>query len=105
MHPKLSYHELVRAKLASRNAFTLIELLVVIGVLSLLAALLFPAFSLARARGRQTSCASNLRQIGQTTYIYASDNDDYLPFAWYDDPDPSINNFLSLLTLPTNESV
>ena len=30
--------------------------------------------------------------------MYTSDNNDFLPFAWYNDPDPSINNFFALLT-------
>ncbi len=61
------------ARRASRSAFTLAELLVVVGITALLAALLFPAFSMARARGRQTVCASNLRQIGQAMAMYTSD--------------------------------
>jgi prepilin-type N-terminal cleavage/methylation domain-containing protein/prepilin-type processing-associated H-X9-DG protein len=56
-----------------RRAFTLIEILVVIGILALLAAFLFPAFSLVRARGRQTACASNLAQIGHAVALYTSD--------------------------------
>ncbi len=39
------------------RAFTLIELLVVIGIISLLAAILFPVFSRVREKARQSSCA------------------------------------------------
>ena len=56
-----------------RRAFTLVELLVVIGVLALLAALLFPALAQARARARQATCASHLKQLGQAVALYASD--------------------------------
>jgi prepilin-type N-terminal cleavage/methylation domain-containing protein/prepilin-type processing-associated H-X9-DG protein len=80
------------------KGFTLIELLVVIAIIAILAALLLPALSSAHRRAQAVQCLNNLRQIGQTTYMYASDNDDQLPFAWYDDPDPSANNFYSLLT-------
>ena len=80
------------------KGFTLIELLVVIAIIAMLAALLLPALSSAHRRAQAVQCLNNLRQIGQTTYMYASDNDDYLPFAWYDDPDPGINNFFALLT-------
>ena len=78
--------------------FTLVELLVVIAIIAILAALLLPSLSSAHRRAQAVQCMNNLRQISQTTYLYASDNDDILPFAWYDDPDPSINNFFSLLT-------
>ena len=55
------------------KAFTLVEILVVVGILSLLAAILFPAFNRVRALGRRTTCASNLRQIGMALNQYAQD--------------------------------
>lgn len=62
-----------------RQAFTLIELLVVIAIISILAAILFPAFAQAREKARQISCASNLRQLGLAFYQYTEDNDEQLP--------------------------
>jgi prepilin-type N-terminal cleavage/methylation domain-containing protein len=63
--------------------FTLIELLVVIAILAILAALLFPVFAQARARARQTHCASNTRQLALGILMYAQDNDDTLPPVAY----------------------
>ncbi len=54
----------------------MIELLVVIAIISILAAILFPAFAGAREKARQTSCASNLKQIGLACAFYAQDYDE-----------------------------
>jgi prepilin-type N-terminal cleavage/methylation domain-containing protein/prepilin-type processing-associated H-X9-DG protein len=62
-----------------RRAFTLIELLVVIAVIAILAALLFPVFASARAKARQTTCTSNLRQIGVAITLYREDWGHYVP--------------------------
>lgn len=55
------------------------ELLVVIGIIAVLAALLFPAFARARGAARKTACASNLRQIGAALSMYADDHDGLSP--------------------------
>ena len=60
------------------RAFTLIELLVVIAIISILAAILFPVFSSAREKARQTSCASNERQLSLGILMYAQDYDESL---------------------------
>ncbi len=62
-----------------RTAFTLIELLVVVAIIALLAAILLPALSKARERGRRAVCVSNLRQWGVTWMAYAGDNGGRFP--------------------------
>lgn len=66
--------------------FTLIELLVVIAIIALLAAILFPAFATAREKARQTSCASNLKQLGLGILQYQQDNDENFPGGYPHQP-------------------
>lgn len=61
------------------SAFTLIELLVVIAIIAILAAILFPVFAKVREKARQTSCASNEKQLGLGILQYVQDNDETFP--------------------------
>ena len=62
----------------SKSAFTLIELLVVIAIIAILAALLLPALTRAKAKGQSAVCQGNLRQLMLGWTMYAHDNDDRL---------------------------
>jgi len=64
-----------------RKAFTLIELLVVIAIIAILAAILFPVLAQAREAAKKTTCLMNMKQVGLSTVMYNTDNDDSFP-AW-----------------------
>jgi len=61
------------------NGFTLIELLVVIAIIAILAALLLPALSRAKARAQGIQCVSNMRQLQLAATLYGSDCNDSIP--------------------------
>jgi len=94
-----------------RRGFTLVELLVVIGIIAVLIGILLPVIGRARRQANTTACMATLRSLGQTLYIYASENKGSLPYGYYrsdaitnstenqvgEDPDTSVYVWWSVL--------
>lgn len=70
-----------------RAGFTLIELMVVIAIIAILAAILFPTISSARAKARRTQCMSNQKQIATAIIMYAHDHDIFPGRDWQGEMD------------------
>jgi prepilin-type N-terminal cleavage/methylation domain-containing protein/prepilin-type processing-associated H-X9-DG protein len=65
---------------SQRTGFTLVELLVVIVIISIVAALLLPAISLAKGQVRSTTCHTHLRQMGMALQMYVHENGGKYPY-------------------------
>ena len=72
--------KLSASRLTGANGFTLIELLTVIAIIAVLAAILLPALSKARARSQGLFCLNNTRQLALAWQLYADDHDGLLPY-------------------------
>jgi len=81
-HDDCAHLEANKMRSRERSGFTLIELLVVIAIIAILAAILFPVFAQARAKAREASCISNVKQLTLGWNMYAQDYDETYP-RWH----------------------
>lgn len=82
------------------NGFTLVELLTVVGIVAVLASLIFPALGKARILARSGLCLHQLRQWGVAVHLYAADHEDLLPPEGAPNPTDSQTNVGWYIQLP-----
>jgi prepilin-type N-terminal cleavage/methylation domain-containing protein len=87
------------------KGFTLIELLTVIAIIGILAGIIIPTVGKVRENANRTVASSNLRQIGQSALVFASDNQDKLPNATIVAEGATFGNLDKTVASTTGQSV
>jgi len=87
-----SFLEDIRLLRRTHFGFTLVEMAVVIVIIALVGSLGFPGYAAVKRKSYQSACASNMKQVGTAIFLFASDNDGWLPPG---PNDQTINSFIS----------
>jgi prepilin-type N-terminal cleavage/methylation domain-containing protein len=87
------------------TAFTLIEVLVVIAIIAILAGLLLPTLSSAKAKGRTAGCLNNLNQLALCFQMYSAENDGTLAENYQTGTNSWVRGDMKVLTDSTNETM
>ena len=101
---ELTYSNPTKVSLPRKCGFTIIELMVVIGILALLAGLIFPVFQSSRRSGRITATAENLRQMNLGLILYMDQNGLTLPGDLLPQSDDIYPNTGHILKAPNSQN-